>query len=132
MSKLSRFVIGAVVLAVAWNLGPVKARRGQVRHALQAGTDVITGKDAVDIGQDVKRQQVRSALQLAIREYWQLNGEDPRSLQDLVAAGLLQSADLADEWGRPLVTERGQEGLVIRSLGSDGQRGTEDDWTLGH
>jgi hypothetical protein len=117
---------------VAWNLGPVKVWRGQARSILQSGTDAITGKDAVDIGQDIKRQQVQNTLGRAIREYRQMNGEDPHGLQDLVTAGLLQRADVADEWGRKLETEPGRNGLVVRGLGPDGQRGTVDDWTMGN
>jgi hypothetical protein len=130
MSNLGRAVIAAVIVAVVWNLGPVKAWRGQAFGILKSGTNAITGRDAVDIGQDLKRQQVQNTLGRALREYRQMNDADPRSLQDLVTAGLLQKADINDEWGRALETEPGPNGLVVRGLGADGRRGTPDDWTL--
>jgi hypothetical protein len=130
VSKLSRFVILLVVGGLAWNWAPVKARRTQAWGLLQSGTDAITGKDAADIGQDIKRQQLHNSLSRAVREYRQLNGDEPHDLSDLVTAGLLQNADLSDEWGRPLESERGDQGFVVRGLGRDGERGTADDWTV--
>ena len=131
MPKRVRFVILAVAVAVTWNLGPVKTGRVRVWSLLQSGTNVVTGKEALHVGQDIRRGQLRHSLEQALGEYRQLNGEDPRSLQDLVTAGVLQRADLDDEWGRPLLNEHGEQGLVIRGLGPDGARDTEDDWTLG-
>ena len=131
MPKRLGFVVVAVALVATWNLDPVRTRRVQVWHLLQTGTNVVTGREALHVGQDIRRGHLRNSLDLALREYRQLNGEDPCTLQDLVTAGVLQQADLADEWGRPLLAERGQQGLVIRGLGPDGRRDTEDDWTLG-
>lgn len=131
MPKRVALVILAVALAATWNLEPVRSGRGWVWQVLHTGTSVVTGREALHVGQEIRRTQLRSTLDLALRDYRQMNGSDPQSLQDLVAAGVLQRADLTDEWGRPLRAEAGAQGLVIRGLGADGERATADDWTLG-
>jgi len=49
---------------------------------------------------------------------------------DLVTAGLLPSAEVRDEWHRAVLVESRGDQLVVRGLGADGQRGTDDDWVL--
>jgi hypothetical protein len=60
-----------------------------------------------------------------------MQGGDPADLEALVQSGLLQTADLRDEWGQPLAVERQAGRLVVRGLGRDNRPGTGDDWTLG-
>lgn len=64
-------------------------------------------------------------VQLFVMERDQL----PASLEALVEAGFLEGLP-QDPWGRPyelLVTDAGQRQAVVRSLGADGQPGTDDD-----
>ncbi len=131
VSRLIHLILLLAVIAATWNWGPVRERRVQIWGWLQAGTDAVSGQDSVDIGVEIKRHQVQNNLSRALREYRQLNGQDPHELRDLVTAGLLQSSEFVDEWGRPLETERGTDGLRVRSRGRDGVLGTPDDWVLG-
>jgi len=73
---------------------------------------------------------LRRRLELAGREFRSLNGRAPETLDALIGAGLLQSGDLTDEWGRALTAESGERGMRVRSAGADGHFHTGDDWTL--
>lgn len=126
-----RFWVALLAVALLSRVPFVRNQFHRVHDILQSGTNAITGKDAVDIGQDIRREQLQNVLDRALKEYQAMNGEAPRDMQDLVRSGLLQNADMKDEWGRPLVTETSAHGVIVRSLGADGQSGTEDDWTVG-
>ena len=126
-----RFWAALLAVALLSRVPFVRNQLHRVGATLRSGTNAITGKDAVDIGQDIRREQLQNVLDRALKEYQAMNGEAPRDIQDLVRSGLLQRDDLKDEWGRALVTEPGAHGVIVRSLGPDGQSGTEDDWTVG-
>jgi hypothetical protein len=119
-------VLAALGFAVAW-LAP---RLAGWRRIVQGGVDAFTGKTAVDIGQDLRRDILQGSLARAIDQYRAAEGAEPADLAALVDAGLLQRADLRDEWGRPIAAERSAGRLVVRGLGPDGERATGDDWTF--
>ena len=123
-SSVRNFVILIVAAALVWTAVP------RIRQALQPGTDAMTGRTAVDIGQDMKRSVVESRLEYAFSQYRALEGREAENLEDLVTAGLLPSTDVRDEWRRPVVVELRGDQLIVHGLGADGQRGTEDDWVL--
>ena len=116
----------AVVALTQWQ----PARLGAWKDALWGGTQVITGKETLDRGRMTAQLLFRRRLERALREYQTLQGTRPKSLQDLVEAGVLQDDDLVDEWGRALTVEVWEQGFQVRSAGPDGRLRTEDDWTL--
>ena len=109
---------------------PIGRALGRTRASFRSTADHATGKTSVDLGQVAKRQVVQNTLKSAIGGYQGLHGEAPRSLDQLVDDGLLQRADLVDEWGRQLQVEPRPHGIAIRSAGADGRIGTQDDWVL--
>ena len=121
-----KFIIPVLAVLALWHFG-VLAR---VKNAFQSTTDTLSGVNTIEVGQDTKRALVQSNLQRAIREYRATIGEDPTDLHSLVSAGLLQHADLQDEWHRPLVIDNSKP-FVVRSIGRDALPGTDDDWTIG-
>lgn len=118
--------LAALGFAVTW----VAPRLAGWRGIVQGGVDALTGKTAVDIGQDLRRDILQGTLARAVEQYRATEGTEPADLAALVDAGLLQRADLRDEWGRSLAVERSAGRLVVRGLGPDGERATSDDWTL--
>jgi len=66
-----------------------------------------------------------------IAVYFLEYGKRPSSLDELVSIGSLPNSDLLrDVWGNPLVMESDRGGVLLRSLGQDGESGTSDDITL--
>jgi hypothetical protein len=126
MRRLLPILIPAGVLLLAWQLGIF----GKLVSALRSGTDAMTGKTAVDVARDARRDLVQSNLQHAMRLYRATNEQEPADLQALLDAGVLRRSDLVDEWNRPLRSETEEGRLIVRGLGPDARRGTEDDWTL--
>lgn len=128
MRNRRSLLLWAALLFLAWRLGGLQ----KLASTVQTGVDAMTGRTAVDLAKDAHRSTLLSTLDGALENYRALNeGQDPKSLQELVDAGFLWSSDLRDEWGRPLDSEVRRGRLVVRGLGRDGQRGTADDWTLG-
>lgn len=125
-----RTIICLGVLVLAFQFEPLRSRGQGWVDVLRGGVDDFTGRTALDIGQEMKRDMLRSRLRQAFGQYRAVTGEEPRRLEDLVAADLLQRVDLEDEWGRPLRVETQASRLVVRGLGADGTSGTEDDWVL--
>ena len=126
LRDLSKFLFPAAIVFALWHFG-VFAR---IRNTFQSTTNTLAGVTNIEVGQDAKRALVQTNLQRAIRQYRALNGQDPTDLNSLVSAGLMQHADLQDEWHRPLVDDNGKP-FVVRSIGRDALPGTQDDWTIG-
>jgi len=121
-------VFWTAALLLAWRLGALQ----KAAPFVHTGVDAMTGRTTIDIAESAHRSTIRSALERAIERYQAANeGQDPKSLQALVDAGYLWSSDLQDEWGRPLQSELQRDRFIVRGMGRDGKRGTEDDWTLG-
>jgi hypothetical protein len=123
-NSIRNLAVLIVLAALVWSVVP------RVRKALQQGTDAMTGRTAIDIGKDMQRSVVESRLEYAFGQYHALEGREAASLDDLVTAGLLPSADVRDEWRRAVLVESRGDQLVVRGLGADGTRGTDDDWLL--
>ena len=131
MSRLIKCFLFLAVLVALDHIGPVHRMVGHLDRSMNSGVEAMTGKTAVDIGKSAAESLVRKRLELAIREYRSMHGNDPADLDDLVRDGLLQPGDLKDEWGRSLRVEPGSAGVSVRSAGADGRFHTSDDWTLG-
>jgi hypothetical protein len=122
-----------IVVAILGGVASSPQARQQIaewKRALWHGAETVTGKATVERGQMAAQILLRRRLELAGREYRSLNGQAPETLDALVGAGLLQSGDLTDEWGRALTAESGERGMRVRSAGPDGHFHTGDDWTL--
>lgn len=130
MSKLLRMLLVLGALALAFQFEPLRSMGRNGLEMLRGGVDDVTGRTALDIGQEMKRDMLRSRLRQAVVQYRAVTGEEPRQLEDLVAQDLLQRADLEDEWGRPLRFEMRAAHLVVRGLGADASANTDDDWIL--
>ena len=57
----------------------------------------------------------------ALAEWKTKNGSYPKSLDQLVSAGLLKSAPIDHFDGKPLKYVRGDEGFLIYSIGQNGE-----------
>jgi hypothetical protein len=123
---IRKFIIPVLAVLALWHFG-VLAR---IKSTFQSTTDTLASVTTIEVGQDTKRELLQSNLKRAIHEYRATIGAEPTDLHSLVAAGLLQHADLQDEWHRPLVIDNGKP-FVVRSIGRDALPGTEDDWTTG-
>lgn len=82
----------------------------------------------------VKPLATRSYIQNVsyyITVYFFEYGKRPSSLDELVSIGSIPNSDLLrDVWGNPLVMESDRGGVLLRSLGQDGESGTSDDVIL--
>ncbi|MFQ5600600.1 MAG: hypothetical protein ACE5G2_08600 [Candidatus Krumholzibacteriia bacterium] len=121
----------SAVGVVSWRLDAVGKFKDAWHDHFRSGIEVITGQTAVDLGQRAKKEIVQNNLARALDQYESLRGKGPDDLEELVREGLLQKADLVDEWGRSLQVEANRRGIVIRSAGPDGRLHTKDDWVLG-
>jgi len=128
LRTLRKLIIPAAIVVAVWRLGGVE----KVLGWLHSGTDVMTGKTAVNVAEDTRRDLLQSNLKHALDSYRStFEGQDPPDLESLVQSGFLWQSDLRDEWGRPLEYEKHAGRLVIRGIGADGTRGTSDDWVVG-
>jgi len=76
-----------------------------------------------------ERHWIWRAINDAVRAFRAVRKVTPDSLRDLVDAGLLGERYLDDENHQPLESRLEGDGLVVESVGMDGVKGTEDDWT---
>jgi len=76
-----------------------------------------------------ERHWIWRAINDAVRAFRAVRKTTPRSLRELVDAGLLGERYLRDENHQPLESRREGDGFVVESVGMDGVKGTEDDWT---
>jgi len=128
LRTLRKLLIPAAIVVAVWRFGGVEKVVGWLR----SGSDAMTGKTAVHVAQDARRDLLRSNLKHALDNYRStFDGQDPPDLESLVQSGFLWQSDLRDEWGRPLEFEKHAGRLVVRGVGADGKRGTDDDWVLG-
>jgi hypothetical protein len=77
-----------------------------------------------------ERQWLTREIQSAVTGFRQAKGEAPESLQVLVDAGFMDERYLLDENEQPLESRRDGDELRVSSIGTDGVKGTDDDWTL--
>ena len=130
MSRLIKCFLFLAVLVALDHIGPVHRMVGFLDRGMNSGVEAMTGKTAADFGREAAESLVKKRLARAIREYRLVHGTAPATLDDLVRDGLLQGADLVDEWGRPFQVQPGSGGFSVRSAGADGRFHTSDDWTL--
>jgi hypothetical protein len=122
------FIGGAIYLA---RPKQVENLAEDAHRAVSESLEDVTGKTAKDISDHALSTLRKDNLQRALRQYENLRGKKPEELEELVREGLVDKADLVDEWGRSLKVEVTTQGIVVRSAGRDGRFHTGDDWTLG-
>jgi hypothetical protein len=72
---------------------------------------------------------VRREIAASVVAFRALNGRPPESLRELVDSGRLDERYLLDENYQPLESRRDGDTFIVESVGPDGVKGTEDDWT---
>ena len=130
---LKRIILLALIgIAIYWaRPRQVEELAEDAHHAVSESLEDVTGQTARDISDRALSQLRKDNLQRALDQYENLRGKKPEELEELVREGLVDKADLVDEWGRGLKVEVTTQGIVVRSAGRDGRFHTRDDWTLG-
>ena len=95
---------------------------------IDSAAGYATGHTQVYAGQRAKAKVYQNQIDQAVGQFQALEMRTPKSLQEMVDAGVLTRQSLKDEWNRPLWSGVENNMFVVRAAGRDRKFKTGDDW----
>ena len=104
------------------------ASKQGIAENIDSTVGYATGHTQIYAGQSAKAKIHQNQLDQAVGQFQALEMRTPKSLQEMIAAGVIGKSSLNDEWNRPLKSSVENNMFVVRAAGRDRKFNTGDDW----